>query len=134
VRAERDRKKKLIVAFHFVLANSQSRVAEYEGTIRAGWDCGSCRRHGLEGRRRCGFLPEEVRGEPRIVWGRKHAHSEECPKSLVTGASLALVEDFLVRRRLEIADSTDLEARKVDAFLILRDEMEREERDGTSQH
>ena len=53
---------------------------------------------------------------------------------MVTGDSLSLVEEFFVRRRLGIANSTDMEARKVDAFLILRDEMEREERDGTSQH
>jgi hypothetical protein len=60
--------------------------------------------------------------------------SEECPKSFVTGESLALVEEFFVRRRLGIEDSPDLEARKVDAFLILRDEMEREELDGKAQH
>jgi hypothetical protein len=52
----------------------------------------------------------------------------------VTGESLALVEEFFVRRRLGIEDSIELEARKVDAFLILRDEMEREERDGKTQH
>lgn len=101
---------------------------------RAGWDCGSCREHGLEVKRRCGFLPEEKRGEPRIVWGRKQTHTEECPKSLVTGESLALLEEFFVRRRLEIRDSLEMEARKVDAFLILRDEVEREEQDGASQH
>jgi hypothetical protein len=31
-------------------------------------------------------------------------------------------------------DSTETEARKMDAFLILTDEMEREERDGASQY
>ena len=40
------------------------------------------------------------RGEPRIVWGRKQTQTEECPKSLVTGESLALLEEFFVRRRL----------------------------------
>jgi predicted Ser/Thr protein kinase len=122
VRAGRERKKKLTVAFHFQFSN------------RAGWNCESCRRNGLETKRRCGFLPEEKRGEPRIVWGRKQTQSEECPKSFVTGESLALVEEFFVRRRLGIEDSIELEARKVDAFLILRDEMEREERDGKTQH
>ena len=68
------------------------------------------------------------------MWGRKHAQTEECPKSFITGDSLALVEEFFVRRRLGVQDSLDTEARKVDGFLILRDEMEREERDGTSQH
>lgn len=68
------------------------------------------------------------------MWGRKGARAEECPKSMITGESLALVEEFLVRRRLGIAQSVDLPARKVDAFLILQDEMEREERDGKTQH
>ena len=127
MRVDGERKKKLIVAFHFVTANQQF-------PDRAGWNCDSCRQHGLEAKRRCGFLPDEQRGEPRIVWGRRQTQAEECPKSLVTGESLALLEEFFVRRRLGIGDSMELEARKVDAFLILRDEMEREERDGESQH
>lgn len=61
-------------------------------------------------------------------------HVDECPKSFVSGESLALVEEFLVRRRLGVRDSLGLEARKVEAFLILRDETEREERDGEAQH
>jgi hypothetical protein len=83
-------------------------------------------------KRRCGFLPEEVRGQPRIVWGRRQIDAQECPKSLITGESLALLEEFFVRRRLGMQDSLELEARKVDAFLILRDEMEREESGGAS--
>jgi len=67
------------------------------------------------------------------VWGRRHIHVDECPKPLMTGESLSLLEEFFVRRRLGIADSLDLEARKVEAFLILRDLMEKEERNGTSQ-
>jgi hypothetical protein len=39
-----------------------------------------------------------------------------------------------VRRRLGIREPLEMEARKVDAFLILREEVEREERDGTSQY
>jgi len=137
MRVAGERKKKLIVAFHFVTANQQFALIS---SGQAGWNCGSCRQHGLEAKRRCGFLPEEKRGEPRIVWGRKQTQTEECPKSLVTGASLALLEEFFVRRRLGIPGSLgvdallEMEARKADAFLILRDEMEREERDGASQH
>jgi hypothetical protein len=127
VRIAGERKKKLIVAFHFVTANRQF-------PDRAGWNCVSCRKHGLEVKRRCGFLPEEQRGEPRTVWGRKQIEVQECPKSLITGESLALLEEFFVKRRLGMNDSTEMEARKVDAFLILRDEMEREERDGASQY
>jgi hypothetical protein len=75
----------------------------------------------------------EKRGAARIVWGRKRMHVDECPKSLVTGESLSLLEEFFVRRRLGIPDSLDLEARKVEAFLILRDLMEKEQRSGTTQ-
>jgi hypothetical protein len=122
MRAERGRKKKLIAAFHFQFSN------------RAGWSCGECRRQGLEAKRRCGFLAEAERGAPRIVWGRKRVQTEECPKSLVTGESLALVEEFFVRRRLGIPHSSEMAARMVDAFLILSDEMEREERDVKTEH
>jgi hypothetical protein len=79
-------------------------------------------------------LPEGARGEAHVVWGRGRTQTEECPRSYVTGESLALVEEFFVRRRLGITESLETDARKVDGFLILRDEMEREERDGTSQH
>jgi predicted RNA-binding Zn-ribbon protein involved in translation (DUF1610 family) len=120
MRAERGGKKKLIVAFHFQFAN------------RAGWDCDACRKHGLEKKRRCGFIPVEERGELRLVWARKRAQAYECPKSSVTGDSLSLVEEFFVRRRLGMADGMTTPARKVDAFLILREEIEREERDVTS--
>jgi hypothetical protein len=113
-------KKKLIVAFHFQFSN------------RAGWDCDACRKNGLEAKRRCGFLPGDARGEPRLVWVRKRAQTDECPKSLMTGESLSLLEEFFVRRRLGMSDGMETPARKVDAFLILREEMEREERDGTS--
>jgi hypothetical protein len=126
VRADGARKKKLAVAFHFQLAR-----AEFAG--RTGWDCESCRRSGLESKRRCGFLPAEKRGEPRIIWGRRQTHVDECPKTFVTGESLALLEEFFVRRRMGIPDSLETEARRVDAFLILRDLMEEEERHGASQ-
>jgi hypothetical protein len=44
------------------------------------------------------------------------------------------VEDFLVRRRLGISSVSETEARTVDAFLILQNEMDREERDVAQQH
>ena len=126
MRTERARKKKLIVAFHFQLASS--------GAGRAGWDCETCRRNGLESKRRCGFLPVEARGEPRVVWGRKQTHVDECPKTFVTAGSLALLEEFFVRRRLGVPDSIDTEARKIEAFLILNDLMDKEKADAASQY
>jgi hypothetical protein len=126
VRAERGRKKKLIIAFHYHLAN--------QGASRAGWDCESCRRHGLEKKRRCGFIAPREREERHVVWGRKQVFTEECPKSLVNGATLALLEEFLVNRRMGIGITLATDARKVDAFLILKEQMEREERDVTTEH
>jgi hypothetical protein len=109
-------------------------VAKEQLAGRTGWDCESCRKHGLEVSRRCGFIPEEQRGAARVVWGRKQVQSQECPTSFVTGASMVLLEEFLVRRRLGMHESVETEARKVDGFLILREQMEREERDGTTQN
>lgn len=120
MRSERGGKKKLIVAFHFQFAN------------RAGWDCDTCRKNGLEKKRRCGFLADAGERPARLVWIRKRAQSEECPKSAITGESLSLLEEFFVRRRLGMTEGMETPARKVDAFLILREEMEREERDVTS--
>lgn len=86
----------------------------------------------MDVKRRCGFLPATLRGEPRIVWGRGQTHLDECPKSFVTGASLSMLEDFFVSRALGIPSSVDIPARTADAFLILREQLEREERNGTT--
>jgi hypothetical protein len=126
VRTERDRKKKLIVAFHFQMACE-------ERAGRTGWDCDNCRKNGLEVSRRCGFIEPERRGESRVVWARRGVGVDECPKSCITAESLTLLEEFVVRRRLGVIETADTEARKVDAFLILRDQVEREERYGTEQ-
>jgi hypothetical protein len=88
----------------------------------------------LDRRRRCGFLPAAERGEGRIVWGRGQEYLDECPKSFVTGESLSLIEEFFVRQALGASLSIAAPARTVDAFLILRDQMEQEERNGTTQH
>ena len=42
-----------------------------------------------------GFLPEEQRGRGEVVWARGRVATEECPKSLVTPASLEWIEKFL---------------------------------------
>ena len=70
----------------------------------------------------------------QVVWGRKQVTATECPKSLVDGATMSMLEDFLVNRRLGIPVSFETPARKVDAFLILKEQMEREERDVTTEY
>ncbi len=68
------------------------------------------------------------------MWGRHGAQAEECPKSLITAESLTLIEEFMVGRRLGMQNGSDMDARKADAFVILQEEMEREQRNGTTQH
>lgn len=118
MRVERARKKKLIVAFHFLRSDP------------AGWRCDACRRQGLDTKRRCGFLPEARRGSPRLVWVRGRAGAEECPKSLITPESTELVERFFAWKFSAARDAMQLKAREADAFLILEKEWRAEQSNG----
>jgi hypothetical protein len=53
-----------------------------------------------------------------------------CPKSYVSGESLALVEEVLIRRRLGGIRLAELDARRVEAFLVLEKALEAEMNDG----
>ncbi|MEO7142213.1 MAG: hypothetical protein ABI165_01780 [Bryobacteraceae bacterium] len=109
MRVEPGRSKKLIVAFHFQFSN------------RAAWECDACRRNGLETKRRCGWKPEALRTAPHVVWTRREAASDTCPKSYVSAQSLAWIEHFYIWK-LAGGNLLDLPARQVDAFLILEQE------------
>jgi len=50
--------------------------------------------------------------------------TDVCPKSFITAQSLAWVEEYLVRRKLGQRGIDGLEAREVEAFLILEHELE----------
>jgi hypothetical protein len=78
-----------------------------------------CRKCGLEGARRCGWLgyADEPKGAP--VWVRRSLTLHTCPKSFVTSESQALVEEFLVRRRFGAIDIRDLTAKQAEAFALL---------------
>jgi hypothetical protein len=125
MRVERERKKKLIVAFHFL---SAGRV----GMNQALWKCEPCRRQGLEARRRCGFLPEERRGVKKVVWARGGTVAEECPTSLVTPASIEFLESFFAWKTVGRGEITThgLTAREAEAFLILEREWRMEQTNG----
>jgi hypothetical protein len=97
---------------------------------QAGWKCDVCRRSGLEGKRRCGWLAAEDEGGQRPVWARKRVSLTTCPTSYITAESQGLVEEFLVRRRLGGIDWRELTARQVEAFLILERELTLEMSDG----
>ena len=56
------------------------------------------------------------------VWARSNISLETCPKSYISAESEALVEEFLVWRRLGGLHLAALSARQVDAFMILAKE------------
>jgi hypothetical protein len=51
---------------------------------------------------------------------------------MITGESVTLIEEFLMGRRLGLENNAGMDARKADAFLILQDEVEREQGNGTT--
>lgn len=89
-----------------------------------------CRKSGLEQSRRCGWLGnvDEPKGPP--VWAGKNVVLHTCPKSYVTSESQALVEEFLVRRRLGSINICELTAKQVEAFALLEKALTAEIKDG----
>jgi len=57
------------------------------------------------------------------VWARNGAATTICPKSFITAQSMAWLETYLVRRKLGHRGIEGLEAREVEAFLILEHEL-----------
>jgi len=114
VRAERGGTKKLILAFHFQFAD------------QAGWKCEECRRSGLEEKRRCALRPGAEQQPNRVVWVRNGAVAERCPKSLITGESLALIEAYCAWKLNGGGDYRDMSAREVEAFWVLEQELRKE--------
>jgi len=111
VRTVGRRKKKLIVALHFQFSN------------QAGWECATCRKAGLETKRRCGWIARALETPERVVWARNNAATTICPRSFITAQSMAWLEEYLVRRKLGQRGIDGLGAREVEAFLILEHEL-----------
>lgn len=114
MRAQRARKKKLIVAFHFQYAN------------QAAWKCDTCRLQGLEKQRRCGFLPPSAAERPRPVWVRRQAIAMSCPRSLITAESLEIVERFFVWKAGGPVNFLELPARLAEGLFLLEREWKTE--------
>jgi len=111
MRAVGSRKKKLIAALHFQFSN------------QAGWECATCRKAGLEMKRRCGWTVLALETPVRVVWARHTVATTECPRSFITAQSLAWLEEYFVRRKLGQKGIEGLGARDVEAFLILEHEL-----------
>lgn len=93
------------------------------------WNCEECRKQGLESRRRCGFLAEELRGPRKLVWARGSMGIEECPRSYCSAESAELVERFFVWRMSGSRGWGELHAREADAFQVLEEELNGESGD-----
>lgn len=117
MRAERKRKKKLIVAFHFQFAN------------QAAWKCDTCRKSGLEKRRRCGWLAETAPAGPDVIWARGKSAVGSCPRSYITPESVSLLEEFHAWKLIGASDMYLLPARVVEAIFILENELRLEKQD-----
>jgi hypothetical protein len=106
MRSYRRRPKKLTVAFHFLFAN------------QAAWKCDECRSKGLDKKRRCARGP--ITDQPRVVWARNGIAVSSCPKSVITGESLAWIEEYQARRTFgDFGGMRELPGKTVDAFCLL---------------
>lgn len=118
MRVERDREKKLIVAFHFQLGN------------KTAWKCDPCRKSGLEEKRRCGWRGNVAASDLPVVWMRGKVSLTTCPTSYITPESIALLEEFHVWKLLGAGNVHDLPARLVEAIFVLENELRAENNDG----
>jgi hypothetical protein len=103
MRAHRGRTKKLITAFHFQLGTSGR------------WECGACRKKGLNHARKCGWGPA-AETNPQV----------ECPKSGTSGESLRWLELFGSCLRFGFGNCKEMEARDAEAMTLLWDEWKAE--------
>lgn len=86
----------------------------------------------MERARRCGFLtPEDSTNAP--VWVRKDLVLFECPKPYITASSLGFLESFAVWKRHRGTYDSGQEAREIDAFVVLANELGEEEKRDASE-
>ena len=64
-----------------------------------------------------------------MVWARGRTATEECPKSLISAASLQHLEEFHVWK-LAGGQVREMPAKRVDAFVILEQQWREETRNG----
>ena len=120
MRIDRGRTKKLTLAFHFQFSD------------QAGWKCESCRKAGLERKRRCGFVPGMADEPERAIWLRKQVIASQCPKSIISAESMAWIEEYCAWKLAGVGDYRTLNARQLDAFWTL-EQVARAERNGSDE-
>jgi len=88
-----------------------------------------CRKNGLEGKRGCGWQGQA--GSGGLVWMRRDAATDRCPKSEVTGQSMAWIEEYAVWKTVGGVDLYELPARTADAFCVLENLVRAEREHGS---
>lgn len=74
-------------------------------------------------RRRCGWVPAALETPARVVWARGQVSTDVCPTSFITAQSIGWVEEFLVRKWLQLELPAELNMRQAEAFLILEQQL-----------
>ena len=83
-------------------------------------------------KRNCGWMGGAGQGSA-VVWARAGIALTTCPKAYLTAESEALLEDFLIRRRLGGSRVEDLSARQAEAFMVLEQALAEERKNGRAQ-
>jgi hypothetical protein len=58
-----------------------------------------------------------------VVWARGQVSTDVCPTSFITAQSIGWVEEFLVRKWLQLELPAELNMRQAEAFLILEQQL-----------
>jgi hypothetical protein len=78
----------------------------------------------------CGWLSTRPESAPRVVWARKQVSTFICPKSFITPRSLAWLEEYFVWRNLGRQMDRNMNARTLEAFMILEHQVSLEMNSG----
>jgi hypothetical protein len=73
-------------------------------------------------KRRCGRTPAAQATPARVVWARKGVATKVCPRSYISGESMAWLEEFETWRRIGFPDLQTMTARQAHAIVILQQE------------
>jgi len=95
-----------------------------------GWECDTCRIKGLEKTRNCAWLPVHDPAHNKAVWARKDVVVTACPKSLITPASVEIVERYVAWKWSGEMDLLSLPAKLTDGILALEQESRKQVQNG----
>ena len=80
--------------------------------------------------RQCAWVNIENPASSRAVWARADVFSTQCPKSVITAASLSYLEQYAAWKQLGGCDPGVLDAKAADAIVLLEQAWKRETMNG----